>query len=130
MNTAVTAAAAAAIVIANLFAPNLPVPLNLDIPAIVAVEKNPYAQLYYYEADKQARYEAYQALHADLSADEVVCLAPRYFNGCMMIRNRHMVDASSAVIAYLTEVNSGSAATVKYASRKNVPVINIAEKLK
>lgn len=72
MNTAVTAAAAAAIVIANLFAPNLPVPLNLDIPAIVAVEKNPYAQLYYYEADKQARYEAYQALHTDLSADEVV----------------------------------------------------------
>ena len=72
MNTAVTAAAAAASVIANLFAPNLPVPLNLDIPAIVAVEKNPYAQLYYYEADKQARYEAYQALHADLSADEVV----------------------------------------------------------
>lgn len=64
------------------------------------------------------------------SADEVVCLAPRYFNGCMMIRNRHMVDASSAVIAYLTEVNGGSAATVKYASRKNVPVINIAEKLK
>lgn len=72
MNTAVTAVASAAIVIANLFAPNLPAPLDVEIPAILAVEQNPYAQLYYYEADKQARYEAYQALNADLPADEVV----------------------------------------------------------
>ena len=72
MKTAVTAVAVAAIAISNLFAPNLPTPLDNDIPAILAIEQNPYAALYYYEADKQARYEAYQAANVDLPADEVV----------------------------------------------------------
>lgn len=72
MNTVVTAAATATIVIANLFTPAMPAPVDMDIPAIMAIEQNPYAELYYYEADKQDRYEAYQALHEDLPADEVV----------------------------------------------------------
>ncbi len=72
MNTAVTAVAAAAIMIANLFVPNLPAPLELQVPAIVQMEQNPYAEFYYYEADKQERYEAYQGLHQELTADEVV----------------------------------------------------------
>lgn len=72
VKTSVTAVAMAVIAISNLFAPALPVPLDNDIPAILAVEQNPYAALYYYEADKHARYEAYQAANADLPADEVV----------------------------------------------------------
>lgn len=72
MNTAITAVATAAVVLGNLFAPVLPAPVDVPVTAIVDVEQNPYAKLYYYEADKKARYEAYQALHAELPADEVV----------------------------------------------------------
>ena len=72
MNTLITAVATTAAVLANMFAPVMPAALDLPVAAIVDVEQNPYAKLYYYEADKKARYEAYQALHAELPADEVV----------------------------------------------------------
>lgn len=72
MNTLITAVATTAAVLANMFVPVMPDALDLPVAAIVDVEQNPYAKLYYYEADKKARYEAYQALHAELPADEVV----------------------------------------------------------
>ena len=72
MNTAITAVAAAAVVLGNLFAPVLPAPVDLPVTAIVDVEQNPYAKFYYYEADKKARYEAYQLVNPELAADEVV----------------------------------------------------------
>lgn len=72
MKTAVMALTAAAVALSNLFVPDMPAPLDLPLPAVIELEKNPYAELYYYESDKQARYEAYQALHAELAADEVV----------------------------------------------------------
>lgn len=61
------------------------------------------------------------------AADEALCLSPVYFNGCMMVRNRYMVDASSVLIAYLTKNSGGSASTVKYAESKKLHIINIAD---
>ena len=59
---AVTAAVlAVAIAGANLVSDELPPSLEHAIPALAVFEKNPYKVLYYYEADKQERYEAYQA---------------------------------------------------------------------
>ena len=56
----------------NLLSPELPASLDNAIPVIAVFEKNPYAQVYYYEADKQQRYERYQADHANLVPEDVV----------------------------------------------------------
>lgn len=70
---AVTAAVlAVAIAGANLISDELPPPLDHAIPALAIFEKNPYKALYYYEADKQERYEAYQAVNETLSPEDVV----------------------------------------------------------
>ena len=70
---AVTAAVlAVAIAGANLVSDELPPPLDHAIPALAIFEKNPYKALYYYEADKQERYEAYQAANETLSPEDVV----------------------------------------------------------
>lgn len=70
--TVTTAVIAATIAGVNLASSGLPSPLDNAIPVISLLDKNPYAEYYYYEADKQERYEAYQNAHAELSADEVV----------------------------------------------------------
>ncbi len=60
-------------------------------------------------------------------ADEVIYASHERIRGCMHIRNRYLVDNSSACICYLTEKNGGTVYTVKYAKKKNLPVINIAD---
>ena len=70
-------------------------------------------------ADK-ARYE--QILH---QADEVHYLAESYDNGCMMRRNRFMVDNSSCCIFYLTHMRSGTYKTVEYAMEQGHDLYNI-----
>ena len=62
-------------------------------------------------------------------ADEVKCLSPFYFNGCMQIRNRYMVDNSSLVIAYLERATGGSAGTVRYAEEKGKEAVNIFDEI-
>ena len=63
------------------------------------------------------------------AADEVKCLSPVYFQGCMQVRNRYMVDNSSLCIAYLERDTGGSAATAKYAEKQGKKVINIFDNL-
>ena len=60
-------------------------------------------------------------------ADKVVYTQEHYERGCMLKRNRHLVDNSSVCVAYLTEEKGGTAYTVNYANQKGVKVINIAE---
>lgn len=67
------------------------------------------------------RYEA--ILYA---ADETRVLSPTYYEGCMLVRNRHMVDRSSLCLCYLTKPKGGTVSTVAYAMRQHVPVINLA----
>lgn len=57
-------------------------------------------------------------------ADEVIYTSENYTSGCMLKRNRFMVDNSSAVIAYLTRPSGGTAYTVNYALDKNIRLIN------
>ena len=49
-----------------------------------------------------------------------------YYNGCMQVRNRYMVDRSSFCVCYLTHMKGGTVSTAVYASKENVPLINIA----
>ena len=70
------------------------------------------------------RYERITAL-----ADEVRCLSPVYYDGCMQVRNRYMVDNSVLCIAYLTRAYGGSAGTVRYARGQGKSVINIFDEI-
>lgn len=58
-------------------------------------------------------------------ADKVVYTSSEYYNGCMLKRNRHLVDNSSACICYLANNSGGTAYTVNYAYAKGLTVINI-----
>ena len=61
------------------------------------------------------------------AANKVICLAERYYNGCMFVRNRYLVDHSSICVSYQTKQTGGTAYTVKYALKKGVKVINLAD---
>lgn len=62
-------------------------------------------------------------------ADKVVYIAKRYTPDCMLSRNRHLVDHSSACICYLTRKSGGTAYTVDYARHWGVRVMNLADEL-
>ena len=60
------------------------------------------------------------------AADEVNVLSPTYYEGCMHVRNRYMVNRSSLVLCYLRHARGGTMSTVGYALREQVPVLNLA----
>lgn len=55
-------------------------------------------------------------------ADKVICLADKYFNGCMQQRNRFMIDNCSKLIAYMYSCLGGTVYTVNYAKSKNIRI--------
>ena len=63
------------------------------------------------------------------SADKVVYVSKQYTNDCMHLRNRHLVNNSSACICFLTEQQGGTAYTVSYAKDNGLRIINIADVL-
>ncbi len=59
-------------------------------------------------------------------ADKVTCLAERYYNGCMQVRNRALVENSSVCVCYLTRDSGGTAQSVRMAKQKGLRLINLA----
>lgn len=59
------------------------------------------------------------------SADEKIVLSEEYYSGCMQKRNRFMVENCSVVLAYLKRDYGGTAYTVKYARKLNIPIVEI-----
>ena len=59
-------------------------------------------------------------------ADHVFLLSPHYYAGCMLVRDRFMVDHAGFCVAYMEEPTGGTAFTVRCAVRKGIPVLNIA----
>lgn len=54
------------------------------------------------------------------ACDEVIVLHDHYYNGCMLVRDRFMVDNCGSVIAYYrNDDGGGTAYTVSYARSKN-----------
>lgn len=62
------------------------------------------------------------------AADETAVLSSSYTRGCMMVRNRYMVDNSSVCICYVEKSSGGSFYTMNYALKSGLRVINIAKK--
>lgn len=58
-------------------------------------------------------------------ADKVVYTSEAYYDGCLLKRNRHLVDSSHFCICYLTEQTGGTAYTVNYAKEKGLEILNI-----
>lgn len=80
------------------------------------------------KAWKQSDIETYDQIKS--LSDKVVCLSPRYYNGCMHERNRCLVNNSSFCICYLTHSSGGTAYTVGYAKSKGLTVFNLAHSVK
>lgn len=73
----------------------------------------------------QAEIEQYHDLKD--RASKVTIIAPEYRSGIYYQRNRHLVDYSSACIAYMTHDRSGTGYTVNCAKRKGLRIINVAD---
>ena len=58
-------------------------------------------------------------------ADKVRILSPQYTNGCLLNRNRHMVDCSAYLICYLRENSGGTSYTVNYAEQKGLKILRL-----
>ena len=59
-------------------------------------------------------------------ADEVVYVSEQYTRGCMFERNRYMIDHSDICVCYCTSGEGGTAYTVRYAEKKEIPIVNLA----
>lgn len=60
--------------------------------------------------------------HADL----VHIIAPSYYTGCMMKRNRHMVDNSAYCVSYCKKSYGGTFSTLSYAKRKGLEITELS----
>ena len=71
------------------------------------------------------------ALYNDIlkQADKVVYLHEHYTDGCMLERNRYLVDNSRYCVCYLNNNVGGTAYTVKYAERQKLIVYSIKKQL-
>lgn len=74
----------------------------------------------YYSEENQRRYRAVLS-----RADEVVLVSEHYFNGCMQVRDRYMVDRADVVVAYCTKTTGGTYYTARYAEKKEKTVYYI-----
>ena len=72
--------------------------------------------------------EKYKAKYNSLvtNCDDKVVLSSEYYDGCMLDRNRFMVDSSSVVVACYRGGGGGTKNTINYAYKKNAKVIIIS----
>ena len=61
-------------------------------------------------------------------ADSVSYVSESYYNGCMLERNRRLVDGADVCIAYCTQSHGGTYYTCKYALKRSVELVNIADR--
>ena len=74
-----------------------------------------------WSAAQIARYR-YLLLHAD----EIIQTTEQYSKGCMHLRNHAMVDAADFLLAvHRKGTRGGTASTVAYAKKRNLPIVEI-----
>ena len=92
--------------------------LKTEYPHIKLIACIPclYQDKYFNEQDKQLYRETLNL------CDDKVYVSKSYYKGCMLVRNRYMVDNSSMLIAFERESEGGTVYTIKYALSKNKKV--------
>ena len=73
-----------------------------------------------WDARTQDRYRRLLA-----QCDEVRVLEAEYSPGCMLRRNRAMVDAADVLITVFDGSEGGTAATVRYANRRGIEIVPV-----
>lgn len=68
----------------------------------------------FYHQEEKTKYDRILSV-----CDDVLTVSSHYFNGCMQVRDRYMVDNSSLIIAYSRNKTGGTYYTVNYASSHN-----------
>lgn len=73
--------------------------------------------------------DSQQATYARLLPmyDKRVCVCKSASRDAYLARDRHLVDYSSACIAYCTRQTGGTAYTIRYAAARGVPVFNVGD---
>lgn len=74
---------------------------------------------------KQKDIDMYEYIKSQ--ADKCVYTSESYYDGCMLKRNRHLVDNSLYCICYLTQHRGGNYYTYNYAKKQGLNIINIAK---
>lgn len=76
--------------------------------------------------------DSQQATYARLLPmyDKRVCVCKSASREAYLARDRHLVDYSSACIAYCTRQTGGTAYTIRYAAARGVPVFNVGDILR
>ena len=69
--------------------------------------------------------QVYEGIKA--RADKVVYTSEAYTRGCMLKRNRHLVEHSGTCVCYWTGQSGGTAYTVRSAKLHGLRIINLAE---
>ena len=57
--------------------------------------------------------------------DEVITLSDDYYKGCMLVRDRYMVDNSDVLVCYLRRKSGGTFYTVNYAKKSGKKIIEL-----
>ena len=57
------------------------------------------------------------------NADEITVLSEHYYNGCMQVRNRYMVNKADFLVSYCTKTSGGTYYTKSYAEKEGKFVI-------
>ena len=58
-------------------------------------------------------------------ADKIRILSAQYTSGCMLSRNRHLINNSAYLVCYLRENSGGTFYTVNYAETLNLKIIRL-----
>ena len=90
------------------------------IKLVMVLPCPPKQQVLKWNGEQKKRY--YEILK---QADKVRVLSPKYTNGCMLERNRHLVDNSAYLICYLRENSGGTFYTVNYAEKQGLKILRI-----
>ena len=80
-----------------------------------------------YHYSKWSENEQQRFFNIAESADETVYVTRKYENGCMLRRDRFMVDVSRYCISYCVRRAGGTYYTVRYAYKNNLDVTEISE---
>lgn len=89
---------------------------NLEIIACVPCDN----QSEKYSEEDKVKYE-----NLLKKSSKIIKINNKYFNGCMQIRNRFMIDNSSLLIAYMYAERGGTLYTVNYAKKLNREIIYV-----
>lgn len=91
-----------------------------DIRLVIALPCPPEQQTIKWTANQKEKYNEILNL-----ADEVKILTPDYTDGCMLSRNKYMVDNSSTLICYLRSPRGGTKYTGNYAKKSGLVLLEI-----